>query len=147
MRGWAARTRLRWRWREFPFETLYTTPEIFMIGDGDTTVSNGVSFLNREYFVLITRPEESKARTLVAPEHFSRNVGKLSHKIVCWIPLLCCMHDAVRTYASLTSGSVVRREVAGLPTASRCATPGKEFGENSHHCKTNGYEMERFSAR
>src|SRR5882672_11507092 len=28
MGDWAKKTRLRWRWREFRFETLYTTPEI-----------------------------------------------------------------------------------------------------------------------
>ena len=34
MGEYARRTHLRWRWREFRFETLYTVPEIFMAGDG-----------------------------------------------------------------------------------------------------------------
>jgi hypothetical protein len=34
MGEYAKRTHLRWRWREFRFETLYTVPEIFMAGDG-----------------------------------------------------------------------------------------------------------------
>jgi hypothetical protein len=34
MGEYARMTRLRWRWREFRFETLYTTPEIFLVGDG-----------------------------------------------------------------------------------------------------------------
>jgi hypothetical protein len=34
MGEYARKTRLRWRWREFRFETLYTIPEIFMAGDG-----------------------------------------------------------------------------------------------------------------
>jgi hypothetical protein len=32
MGRWAERTRLRWRWRQFRFETMYTTPEIFISG-------------------------------------------------------------------------------------------------------------------
>lgn len=32
MGRWSERTRLRWRWRQFRFETLYTTPEIFISG-------------------------------------------------------------------------------------------------------------------
>ncbi|KAH8784486.1 hypothetical protein F5882DRAFT_378717 [Hyaloscypha sp. PMI_1271] len=31
MRNWARKTRLRWRWREFRFEALYTTPEILLV--------------------------------------------------------------------------------------------------------------------
>jgi hypothetical protein len=34
MGEYAQKTRLHWRWREFRFETLYTTPEIFLTGDG-----------------------------------------------------------------------------------------------------------------
>lgn len=34
MGEYARKTRLHWRWREFRFETLYTTPELFLSGDG-----------------------------------------------------------------------------------------------------------------
>jgi hypothetical protein len=34
MGEYARKTRLQWRWSEFRFETLYTTPEIFLAGQG-----------------------------------------------------------------------------------------------------------------
>jgi hypothetical protein len=34
MGEYARKARLQWRWREFRFETLYTTPEIFLAGNG-----------------------------------------------------------------------------------------------------------------
>lgn len=32
---WSRNTRLRWRWKEFRFETLLTTPEIIVLEDAD----------------------------------------------------------------------------------------------------------------
>jgi hypothetical protein len=43
MGDWAQRTRLRWRWSQFRFETLYTTPEI-SIWDG-ITLNGGILIL------------------------------------------------------------------------------------------------------
>lgn len=56
MGEYARKTRLQWRWREFRFETLYTTPEIFLAGDGA---------LNRIGQVVLTGSEESRQKSFV----------------------------------------------------------------------------------
>ena len=87
MGGWATKTRLRWRWREFRFETLYTTPEIFMAGGNmpamDYFAYNGIMWSKREDFVLITGSHRSLSQTFVLPEQTGPNVHKVSHEIVC----------------------------------------------------------------
>ena len=45
MGHWAQRTRLRWRWRQFRFETLYTVPEIFIAKGGVFARENEVLIL------------------------------------------------------------------------------------------------------
>lgn len=56
MGEYARKTRLQWRWREFRFETLYTTPEIFLAGDGA---------LNRVGQVVLTGSEDSRQKSFV----------------------------------------------------------------------------------
>jgi hypothetical protein len=58
MGNWAERTHLRWRWRQFRFETLYTTPEIF-IAEWDSAP--------RDDEVLILGDTLSRQRTLAPP--------------------------------------------------------------------------------
>lgn len=122
MGGWASKTRLRWRWREFRFETLYTTPEIFMIGGGrdpaDTLVYDGLSWSHRSDFALITGSQESRAQTLISSEHLESKppqLTRLNRDMVCWIPLLHAMHRAVRIYADIVD----------------CQRPAVSFEENS----------------
>jgi hypothetical protein len=56
MGEYARKTRLQWRWSEFRFETLYTTPQIFLAGDGSP---------NRTGQVLLTGSERSRKISLV----------------------------------------------------------------------------------
>lgn len=56
MGEYASKTRLHWRWREFRFETLYSTPEIFLSGDGAPSRRNQV---------LLTGSEKSRYRSLI----------------------------------------------------------------------------------
>lgn len=56
MGEYARKTRLQWRWSEFRFETLYTTPEIFLAGQGSP---------NRVGQVLLTGTQKSRERSLV----------------------------------------------------------------------------------
>jgi hypothetical protein len=85
MGGWATKTRLRWRWREFRFETLYTTPEIFMAGGNmpamDYFAYNGMIWSKREDFVLITGSHRSLSQTSVLPEQTGPNVHKLAIRL------------------------------------------------------------------
>ena len=56
MGEYARKTRLHRRWREFRFETLYTTPEIFLTGDGAPS---------RISQVILTGSDSSRLRSLV----------------------------------------------------------------------------------
>lgn len=56
MGEYARHTRLRWRWREFRFETLYTVPKIFMVGNGapsriEQVLLMGSAFTRKESLV------------------------------------------------------------------------------------------------
>ena len=86
MGGWAQKTRLRWRWREFRFETLYTTPEITL------TSADLLSFRRKDH-VLITGSADSRLRTLSSYSRLSH-----SHEMVSWIPLLSSIHECTASY-------------------------------------------------
>ena len=58
MGDWGGRTHRRWRWRQFRFETLYTTPEIFI---ADREMSE------RDDTILILGDKISRKRTLAPP--------------------------------------------------------------------------------
>jgi len=78
MGEWARKTRLRWRWREFRFETLYTIPEIFMTSTMPDRVDQ----------VVIAGGSESRVHTMVPGPGYS----KYSHETVCWISFLHQVH-------------------------------------------------------
>lgn len=89
MGHWASKTRLRWRWREFRFETLYTTPEIFMTGNNPDQSGQ----------VLITGDITSRVDTLLLQNsnlssQISRGeaIPRLSNETACWVSLLHQMH-------------------------------------------------------
>lgn len=56
MGEYGKKTRLHWRWREFRFETIYTTPEIFLVGHGSPS---------RVGQVLLTDTKVSREKSLV----------------------------------------------------------------------------------
>ena len=78
MGEWATKTRLRWRWREFRFETLYTIPEIFMTS----------TMPDRQDQIFIAGGPESRTNTMVPGPGYS----KYSHETVCWISFLHQIH-------------------------------------------------------
>lgn len=125
MGQWAIKTRRRFRWREFRFETLFSTPEIFLTGGGGGT---------RPDQVYIIGSAESRRLTLTPPDAFDdpgqfprwpthsskswssavgrreadtnltqRKMTSLSHtmenpsdELVCWLPLLHWLHETTR---------------------------------------------------
>ncbi|TVY50192.1 hypothetical protein LCER1_G007534 [Lachnellula cervina] len=82
MGEWATRTRLRWRWREFRFETLYTTPEIFMTSTGP----------DRPDQVLIEGEANSRAVTLAPYPRTSPQGTRNINETVCWVTFLHQLH-------------------------------------------------------
>ena len=90
MGPWAKRTRLRWRWAQFRFEVLYSTPDIFLhefgVDASDLRLGN-VPGAER-----ITGSLESESGTMIAPHSFSNP----SDEMVCWLPLLAVLHQHER---------------------------------------------------
>ncbi|KAH9215402.1 hypothetical protein DL95DRAFT_388708, partial [Leptodontidium sp. 2 PMI_412] len=131
MGEYARKTRLHWRWREFRFETLYTIPEISLVGDGA---------LSRRGQVLLTGSKLSREKSLVpvvsmgndellmdAPvddyvtqyqgefmDHGHQRLAVQSEKpmksnrgeMACWVPFLHWVHEI--TQASLDHETTAR---------------------------------------
>ena len=106
MGPWARYTRLSWRWRQFRFETYFTTPQIIFLPDGhdrdsasstqDTLMisdGQGVHQSVRDLFIL------------------NRDGGK-DEEVVCWLSLLRSLY-------------LNRRRLERFGCYKRCVTPGK----------------------
>lgn len=118
MGEYARKTRLQWRWREFRFETLYSTPEIFLAGQGSP---------NRVRQVLLTGSQKAREMSLVPetsvdneavmvdqntpemrlqrqgtwgqrmqPTRLRIQGGTYSEEMACWVPLLHWIHEKTR---------------------------------------------------
>jgi hypothetical protein len=137
MGEYGRKTRLHWRWREFRFETIYTTPEIFLVGSGSPS---------RIGQVLLTDSKDSREKSLVPddaaeldelfPEHsqmaqFRSDLGRISEKKASkskkqnmtyrgeqasWVPFLHWVHQ--KSGESLNSEEKFR-DPEGLPPAQR----------------------------
>jgi hypothetical protein len=155
MGAYARKTRLKWKWREFRFETLYTTPEIFMVGDGAP---------NRNRQVILTGSKESRERSMVPAAsttmrtesdnvEWTRGDGPVQHEFVlqdnifphsaiyypyketenrgelaCWVPFLYCLHET--SQACLSNEVPIREDPIDLPH-SRVGLPAIMFRERS----------------
>ncbi|KAH7417424.1 hypothetical protein BKA64DRAFT_739944 [Cadophora sp. MPI-SDFR-AT-0126] len=152
MGEYARKTRLHWRWREFRFETLYTIPEISLVGDGA---------LSRRGQVLLTGSKLSRERSLVpvvsmdfdemlmeAPQddyvtqyqaqswgHGRERLPAQSQKakkgnrgeLACWVPFLHWVHE--NTQACLDHEETAREAIDYPPPNIRL--PAVMFRERS----------------
>lgn len=89
MGPWAKRTRLRWRWSQFRFETLFTIPEImiapFQLGSQQRRVGEPPMDNNSEW---ITGSPASLKKTMIIPSYDDG----MRDELVCWLPLLRSLH-------------------------------------------------------
>jgi hypothetical protein len=115
MGEYAQKTRLHWRWREFRFETLYTTPELFLAGDGapnrvGQVLLTGSKASRKKSMVPVSSMEDEDIKTLNPPHLQSahgrdgldgrawldpepKRVGTYKGELACWVPLLHWIHD------------------------------------------------------
>lgn len=90
MGPWAKRTRLRWRWDQFRFETLFTTPQIFLTAfHVDQNQQRIATFLTDDSIEYISGSPESRIRTLSVPQDGEEK----SSELACWLPLLGSLHE------------------------------------------------------
>lgn len=89
MGPWAKRTRLRWRWGQFRFETLFTIPEIiiapFRLDGQQRRVAEPRMDSNSEW---ITGSPTSQEKTMIISSYNDR----MRDELVCWLPLLRSLH-------------------------------------------------------
>lgn len=86
MGPWARYTRLRWRMRQFRFETLFTTPQILFLPEGHDSSSLTGSASSTQSLLMI-----SGAEHVTAPVRDLFTVDQNSQKdedLVCWVSLL-----------------------------------------------------------
>lgn len=147
MGEYAQKTRLHWRWREFRFETLYTTPHIFLTGDGaprrkHQTVLTGsndsrhislvpIVSMNYEEMVVDTKEIEIASEMTHHRRRTTDKYLRLSRsyrgEMVSWVPLLHWVHENVQ--ASLHHEAVLLDHVDFAPPKVRL--PAVTFQERS----------------
>lgn len=86
MGPWAKFTRLRWRWSQFRFETLFTSPEILFI-DYDKVPTNDLytykGKASGKFLLMIA----ANAKLFVSPDESNSKVLD-NDELVCWVSLL-----------------------------------------------------------
>lgn len=107
MGAWGKKTRLRWRWRQFRFETLYSTPEIFM-------TDMFYPICSAEYLLGLNDIETNKLWSAPGPNNYGRVAGesRSNGDLVSWLELLSQMHHS--THQSLSASKTqddVNREI------------------------------------
>jgi hypothetical protein len=103
MGGWAAKTKLRWRWREFRFETLYTTPNICLLYeyyDEHTRMSILGSATGATRAAPISGSRQSMTDTMLSSRSTPRSSGR-NHEMVCWVLLLHHIHESTMSYSGV----------------------------------------------
>ncbi|KAL8800223.1 MAG: hypothetical protein Q9200_007316 [Gallowayella weberi] len=131
MGAWAQRTRLRWKWSEMRFETLFETPEIFLLAykpSIDSTLKSVVTV--KEFNWVGSFPGATEFPT-AGPRGTSsyygvtdgldsrlvnQNLGTGSHhEMACWLPLLHSIREnenqshRSKTYQEATYNHTLRR--------------------------------------
>lgn len=90
---WAKRTKLRWRWREFRFETTFVVPRI-KYGPVPFEFKNqkAAELLHEAVFLMNT--EESLAASMTKGGWFTYEGRQYydSDQLACWLPLLVQLH-------------------------------------------------------
>lgn len=94
MGDWGKKTRLRWRWRQFRFETLYSTPVISM-------ADISIFFVEPPRQLVILGMEDTNGKEndngvpIFKPSNMSSN-RQLSDELVSWLSLLEQMNETTR---------------------------------------------------
>ncbi|RFU34311.1 hypothetical protein B7463_g1989, partial [Scytalidium lignicola] len=102
---WARRTKLRFRWTEFRFETIFVTPRIIYgpIRIQDAEAEYTKPGTSKVFCDLVDTPGSLSA-SMTLPGWGSREARKYydSDELVCWVPLLAQLHkqgrDAVQYF-------------------------------------------------
>ena len=122
MGDWAIKTKRKWRWSEFRFETIFTTPNILLIDlanepyrdpKGMHLITGDVSSRRDTYSVA-----GSQKAAYVATGYDA--LAELPHDLVGWLSLLNMLHLAQESFFVMTAfkqtGPFLARDIAGSMT-------------------------------
>ena len=86
MGPWARFTRLSWRWRQFRFETYFTTPQITFLPDENDSggVGNPVSLTQDTLIISVREGVHQNIQDLFV----LNEDGQKDEEVVCWLSLL-----------------------------------------------------------
>lgn len=86
---WAKCTRLRWRWRQFRFETLFTVPEIFVTAFHiDQNQQRIAAVSTDDKIEYISGSPQSCRSTMIVSSYREER----SNELVCWLAFLASLH-------------------------------------------------------
>ena len=104
--GWAKRTRRKWRWNEFRFETIFTPPDIHLASMKE---ENYQPLIHPRVFItgdVVSRRETHCVRSYNREVPAStRYVGRseVADDLVGWLSLLDVLHVSQETYFGMTT--------------------------------------------
>lgn len=87
MGPWARYTRLSWRWRQFRFETYFTTPQIIFLPDGHEYQSRLRDSASSTPSMLMISDGEGVPQSIRDLFILNRD-GRKDEEVVCWLSLL-----------------------------------------------------------
>ncbi len=83
MGPWAKLTRLRWRWSQFRFETLFTTPEILLVP----------FHVDQELQRIVGTSPDDEFERISGSMANSPSTENKSDELACWLPFLSALHQ------------------------------------------------------
>ena len=88
---WATKTRLRWRWREFRFETIFVVPRI-IFGPVHPDMGKAAEIAGGSCSLVGTNESLHASMTYPGWSSFEARSYYGSDQLACWIPLLAQLH-------------------------------------------------------
>lgn len=113
MGPWARYTRLRWRWRQFRFETYFTTPKITFEPDGPDPRRPGGDWAPLKRGTLMISNEKG-VHSSVRDLYIVNRDGEKDEEVVCWLSLLQSLY-------------LNRRKLEEFGCYKRSVTPDQDF--------------------
>lgn len=128
--GWAKKTRRKWRWSEFRFETIFTTPEIHLAVMAKPDLGQHAAFIEGD---AISRRQTHCEGLYLSSTEPNQNDLEIVDDLVGWLSLLDMIHRLQSSYFLIASNQLSSRFGAqiSLGTAETMTCPAVNFRTRS----------------
>ncbi len=89
---WAKKTRRKWRWTEFRFETIFTTPDIYLEFIDNPDSLRHWAFIEGSAISRAQTSSDGLPRGITIPRKASDSL-EVENDLVSWLSLLDMLHD------------------------------------------------------